>query len=199
MPIIEQSMPICPSVNAIEKMLYMGLGEIIRKPCLMEERLSPYGSSISYLSRLGHKSFCAVAQNARDPGSAPAGAAGKPPPFKSLTQCAQAHCSPPQAASRACAGGETCSLQELYSFPISQTRYGRSFSSLSSHAKQLACFRHAHFVRWCRRRDLNSHGFPRTILSRVRIPIPPLRHYQKSLADFLAKNKLVILTYVILC
>lgn len=28
---------------------------------------------------------------------------------------------------------------------------------------------------WCRRRDSNPHGFLRTILSRVRIPIPPLR------------------------
>ena len=27
----------------------------------------------------------------------------------------------------------------------------------------------------CRRRESNSHGFPRTILSRVRLPIPPSR------------------------
>ena len=29
---------------------------------------------------------------------------------------------------------------------------------------------------WCRRRDLNPHGFPHTPLKRARIPIPPRRH-----------------------
>ena len=29
---------------------------------------------------------------------------------------------------------------------------------------------------WCRRRDLNPHGFLHTPLKRARIPIPPLRH-----------------------
>ena len=30
--------------------------------------------------------------------------------------------------------------------------------------------------RWCERGDLNPHGFPRQILSLVRLPIPPLSH-----------------------
>lgn len=29
---------------------------------------------------------------------------------------------------------------------------------------------------WCRRRDLNPHGFPHTPLKRARIPIPSRRH-----------------------
>ena len=29
---------------------------------------------------------------------------------------------------------------------------------------------------WCERGDLNPHGFPRQILSLVRLPIPPLSH-----------------------
>ena len=31
-------------------------------------------------------------------------------------------------------------------------------------------------VGWCERRDSNPHGFPRQILSLVRLPIPPLSH-----------------------
>ncbi len=29
---------------------------------------------------------------------------------------------------------------------------------------------------WCERGDSNPHGFPRQILSLVRLPIPPLSH-----------------------
>ena len=32
---------------------------------------------------------------------------------------------------------------------------------------------------WCERGDLNPHGFPRQILSLVRLPIPPLSHDHK--------------------
>ena len=31
-------------------------------------------------------------------------------------------------------------------------------------------------VSWCERGDSNPHGFPRQILSLVRLPIPPLSH-----------------------
>ena len=31
-------------------------------------------------------------------------------------------------------------------------------------------------LKWCRRRDLNPHGFPHTPLKRARIPIPSRRH-----------------------
>ena len=31
---------------------------------------------------------------------------------------------------------------------------------------------------WCERGDSNPHGFPRQILSLVRLPIPPLSHLQ---------------------
>ena len=30
---------------------------------------------------------------------------------------------------------------------------------------------------WCERGDSNPHGFPRQILSLVRLPIPPLSHF----------------------
>ena len=30
---------------------------------------------------------------------------------------------------------------------------------------------------WCERGDSNPHGFPRQILSLVRLPIPPLSHH----------------------
>jgi hypothetical protein len=30
--------------------------------------------------------------------------------------------------------------------------------------------------KWCERGDSNPHGFPRQILSLVRLPIPPLSH-----------------------
>ena len=32
------------------------------------------------------------------------------------------------------------------------------------------------FSMWCERGDSNPHGFPRQILSLVRLPIPPLSH-----------------------
>src|SRR6185437_13105358 len=34
---------------------------------------------------------------------------------------------------------------------------------------------------WCERRDSNPHGFPRQILSLVRLPIPPLSHVHNHL------------------
>ena len=34
---------------------------------------------------------------------------------------------------------------------------------------------------WCERGDSNPHGFPRQILSLVRLPIPPLSHIQNQL------------------
>src|SRR5215469_14160747 len=33
---------------------------------------------------------------------------------------------------------------------------------------------------WCERGDSNPHGFPRQILSLVRLPIPPLSHGQNQ-------------------
>ena len=42
---------------------------------------------------------------------------------------------------------------------------------------------------WCRRRDLNPHGFPHTPLKRARIPIPPRRHryFSYSIVKFSTK------------
>src|SRR5277367_3579878 len=36
-------------------------------------------------------------------------------------------------------------------------------------------------IEWCERGDLNPHGFPRQILSLVRLPIPPLSHVSHRL------------------
>ena len=33
---------------------------------------------------------------------------------------------------------------------------------------------------WCERGDSNPHGFPRQILSLVRLPIPPLSHISQA-------------------
>ena len=54
---------------------------------------------------------------------------------------------------------------------------------------------------WCRRRDLNPHGFPHTPLKRARIPIPPRRH-QYSLVKCLripslSKNDIQSFTWII--
>ena len=43
---------------------------------------------------------------------------------------------------------------------------------------------------WCERGDLNPHGFPRQILSLVRLPIPPLSHalFQLLTATILSRR-----------
>lgn len=48
-----------------------------------------------------------------------------------------------------------------------------------------------HFVRLCRERESNPHGLLRTILSRVRLPIPPSRrclHTSRSMQKFKSRH-----------
>ena len=66
-------------------------------------------------------------------------------------------------------------------FPPRFARTEKSFDSLSRHKK----IPHTGIYCLCRERESNPHELLRTILSRVRLPIPPSRHFKKHTAYFL--------------
>src|SRR3990167_10417833 len=58
----------------------------------------------------------------------------------------------------------------------------------SENHEEWAFLRFRHNIFWCREGESNSHGLLRTILSRVRLPIPPSRHTRTSLPEFPLKS-----------
>ena len=40
-----------------------------------------------------------------------------------------------------------------------------------------------HQNKWCSREDSNLHGFPHTVLSRARLPVPPRERFDRGLAE----------------